>query len=59
MEKIVKADLIIAILTYGNPNVFYELALCHVARKPFIQMIETGKDIPGYFACQDDILYFK
>jgi hypothetical protein len=46
MEKIVKADLIIAILTYGNPNVFYELALCHVARKPFIQMIEKDKDIP-------------
>jgi hypothetical protein len=38
--------LIIAILTYDNPNVFYELALCHVARKPFIQMIEKEKKIP-------------
>jgi hypothetical protein len=46
IERIVNSDLIIAILTYDNPNVFYELALCHVARKPFIQMIEKGKDIP-------------
>ena len=46
IERIVKYDLIIAILTYDNPNVFYELALCHVARKPFIQMIEKDKKIP-------------
>lgn len=66
IEKIVKSDLIIAILTYDNPNVFYELALCHVARKPFIQMIEKNKDIPFdtsqvrtiYYAL-DDIATFQ
>jgi hypothetical protein len=46
IERIVKADLIIAVLTGDNPNVFYELALCHVARKPFIQMIQKDKKIP-------------
>jgi hypothetical protein len=46
MERIVNADLIIAVLTDYNPNVFYELALCHVARKPFIQMIQKDQEIP-------------
>jgi hypothetical protein len=29
-----------------NPNVFYELAVCHIARKPCILMIQKGQTIP-------------
>jgi hypothetical protein len=39
-------DLVIADLTGSNPNVFYELAVRHVRRKPFIHLIERGAKIP-------------
>src|SRR5438552_15664428 len=34
IEQVVEAALVIADLTEKNPNVFYELALRHVTRKP-------------------------
>jgi tetratricopeptide (TPR) repeat protein len=34
LEKIEQADLIVADLTEGNPNVFYELAVAHAFLKP-------------------------
>lgn len=39
-------DLVLADLTGGNPNVFYELAVRHIRRKPFIHMIHAGSVIP-------------
>jgi hypothetical protein len=39
-------DLVIADLTGGNPNVFYELAVRHVRRKPFVHLILAGERIP-------------
>lgn len=39
-------DLVIADLTGGNPNVFYELAVRHIRRKPFIHLIQEGERIP-------------
>src|ERR1017187_1523811 len=39
-------DLVIADLTGGNPNVFYELAVRHVRRKPFVHLILAGEKIP-------------
>jgi hypothetical protein len=39
-------DLVIADLTGGNPNVFYELAVRHVRRKPFVHLIQEGNKIP-------------
>lgn len=46
IQKIIDAPLVIADLTDRNPNVFYELAIRHVIRKPLVQMIEKGEDIP-------------
>lgn len=46
LQHILSADLVIADLTGGNPNVFYELAIRHAARKPVIQMIDLNEAIP-------------
>ena len=46
IECIAEADLVIADLTEGNPNVFYELAIRHAIRRPAIQLIEVGERIP-------------
>src|SRR5450759_1441479 len=39
-------DLVVADLTGENPNVFYELAVRHIRRKPFVHMIQSGHRIP-------------
>jgi hypothetical protein len=39
-------DLVVADLTGSNPNVFYELAVRHVRRKPFVHLIQAGAKIP-------------
>jgi hypothetical protein len=39
-------DLVVADLTGGNPNVFYELAVRHIRRKPFVHLIMAGEKIP-------------
>ena len=44
--RILGDDLCIAILTGSNPNVFYELAIAHAARRPVIIMMEKGADLP-------------
>jgi|ERR1041385_1033679 hypothetical protein len=46
IQRILDDPLIIADLTERNPNVFYELALRHAIRKPFIQLIAVGEVIP-------------
>jgi len=46
LERIAQDDLVIADLTGHNPNVFYELAIRHGLRKPFIQMIKADERIP-------------
>jgi hypothetical protein len=46
IEKLVNDDLVIADLSGHNPNVFYELAIRHAAKKPFIHIINEGEDIP-------------
>jgi hypothetical protein len=46
IEHLMGADLIIADLTGRNPNVFYELAICHALRKPTIHLIKEGERIP-------------
>jgi len=38
IDQILTADLVVADLTGHNPNVFYELALRHAFRKPFVQL---------------------
>jgi hypothetical protein len=43
---IFEADLCIAVLTNHNPNVFYELAVAHSAKRPVIILIEKGQQLP-------------
>jgi hypothetical protein len=38
--------MLIADLTGHNANVFYELAVRHATRKPFVQIIQKGETIP-------------
>lgn len=46
INLIMESPLVIADLTDSNPNVFYELAIRHAIRKPYIQVITKGQEIP-------------
>lgn len=46
IQQVLDAPLVVADLTERNPNVFYELAIRHVVRKPLIQIIAKGETIP-------------
>ncbi len=46
IQHIVDDPLVIADLTERNPNVFYELAIRHAIRKPLVQIIKKGEQIP-------------
>jgi hypothetical protein len=46
IQHIIDDPLVIADLTERNPNVFYELALRHALRKPLVQIIKKGEQIP-------------
>jgi hypothetical protein len=55
IDYIINADLVVADLTEHNANVFYELALRHVVRKPIIHIIESGWNLPFDIAGQRTI----
>ena len=57
IERIVESPLVIADLTGHNPNVFYELAIRHAIRKPFVQMIRKGEAIPFDVATARTVRY--
>jgi hypothetical protein len=46
IDYLLRSRLVIADLSYHNPNVFYELALRHAARLPVVQIIRTADRIP-------------
>lgn len=46
IQHIIDDPLVIADLTDKNPNVFYELAIRHSIRKPLVQIIQKGEDVP-------------
>jgi hypothetical protein len=46
IEHVANARLVIADLSFHNPNVFYELALRHATGKPAIHLIRKGEQIP-------------
>lgn len=46
IEHIAHAGLVVADLSFHNPNVFYELALRHATGKPTIHLIRAGDAIP-------------
>ena len=46
-DQIIKADIIIADISYGNPNVFYEIGLAHAFGKAVIFLTQDEpKDAP-------------
>ena len=60
IQRVYEADLVVADLTKHNPNVFYELAIRHAARKPIILIMEPISDyetIP-FDVAQDRVIYF-
>jgi hypothetical protein len=46
IQHIIDDPLVVADLTGQNPNVFYELALRHAFRRPYVQLIQRGERIP-------------
>lgn len=45
IDGLLDDDLVIAIVSFRNPNVFYEVALAQAAARPLILLIEEGQDI--------------
>ncbi len=46
LDYIMKSRLVVADLSFHNPNVFYELALRHAVKLPIVQIIRTGDSMP-------------
>ncbi len=46
IQHVIEDPLVVADLTERNPNVFYELAIRHALRKPLVQIIKKGEQIP-------------
>lgn len=57
IERIVESDLIVAVLTDQNANVFYELAVAHGYKRPVIHLMEAGQKIPFDVSDQRAIFY--
>jgi hypothetical protein len=46
IDHILNDPMVVADLTDSNANVFYELAVRHAIRKPYVQIIQKGERIP-------------
>jgi hypothetical protein len=46
IEQLLTAPLVVADLSGGNPNVYYELAIRHAIKKPVVHMITKGESAP-------------
>jgi hypothetical protein len=46
IDHLVRARLVIVDLSFHNPNVFYELAIRHMLRRPVVQIIRRSDKIP-------------
>jgi hypothetical protein len=56
IQHIVEDELVIADLTESNPNVYYELALRHAIKKPFVQILAGDDPLPFDVADQRTIM---
>jgi nucleoside 2-deoxyribosyltransferase len=46
ISHLLEANMIVADLTDGNPNVFWELGYLNSLGKPVVQMIQKGQKLP-------------
>jgi hypothetical protein len=46
IEYLLKSKIVIADLSFHNPNVFYEIAIRHICRKPIVQIKREEDKIP-------------
>jgi hypothetical protein len=46
INDLLTADLVIADLSFHNPNAFYEIGIRHMAQKPIIHMLVDSEPIP-------------
>jgi hypothetical protein len=46
IQHLIEDPMVVADLTGRNPNVFYELAIRHAIRRPYVQIIEETEDLP-------------
>jgi nucleoside 2-deoxyribosyltransferase len=46
VREILQSDLVIADLSYSNPNVMYELGIAHSQSRPLVQIIEEDQPLP-------------
>lgn len=46
LRAILSYDLCIALLTFNNPNVFYELAIAQSAGRPVVILLENERELP-------------
>ncbi len=56
-ESILHDDLLVAVLTFQNPNVYYELAIAHAAARPLIILCEASQTLPFDIKDQRVIFY--
>jgi hypothetical protein len=56
-ERLWKSDLVVADLTGSNPNVFYELAVRHLSKRPFVHMLLRGETLPFDLAPERVVLF--
>ncbi|QWH28964.1 hypothetical protein EXW51_13765 [Bacillus mycoides] len=57
ISSVLECDLAVANLTNLNPNVMYELAIRHSARKPVIQICQKGTRLPFDITEERTIFY--
>lgn len=46
LDYVIHSRLVIADLSFHNPNVFYELAIRHIMRKPTVQIMRSRENVP-------------